>query len=100
MDPLTYRPISLLTMISKVMESIIIVEMKSFLFSNNLISDHRFGFIIDHGYLRLQVAVFPTLLSLLFSCSFIPLLFVPNRCPTVIFISSVIFLLHEALSWE
>ena len=39
-----YRPISLLPIIIKVTESIIAVDKKSFLFSNNLISDHQFGF--------------------------------------------------------
>jgi len=43
-DPCNYRPISLLPIISKVMESIITSNMKSFLFSNGLISDHQFGF--------------------------------------------------------
>ena len=43
-DPCNYRPISLLPIISKVMESIIASDIKSFLFSNGLISDHQFGF--------------------------------------------------------
>ena len=42
--PLNCRPISLLPIFSKVMESIIAVDMKSFLFPNNLISDHQFRF--------------------------------------------------------
>ena len=44
MDPLNDRTISLLPIISKVMESLITVDMKSFLFSNKLISYHQFGF--------------------------------------------------------
>ena len=44
MDPLNYRPISLLTIVNKVMESIIAVRIKFFVFSNRLISDHQFGF--------------------------------------------------------
>ena len=43
-DPCNNRPISLLPIISKVMESIIASDIKSFLFSNGLISDHQFGF--------------------------------------------------------
>ena len=43
-DPCNYRPIDLLPIISKVMESIIASDIKSFLFSNGLISDHQFGF--------------------------------------------------------
>ena len=50
-NPLNYRPISLLPIISEVMESIIAVDMKSFLFSNNLISDHQFGFRLGHSTL-------------------------------------------------
>uniref|UniRef100_A0A8C4PZN4 Reverse transcriptase domain-containing protein n=1 Tax=Eptatretus burgeri TaxID=7764 RepID=A0A8C4PZN4_EPTBU len=43
-DPCNCRPISLPPIISKVMESIIASDIKSFLFSNGLISDHQFGF--------------------------------------------------------
>ena len=42
---------SLLPIISKVMESIIAVDVKSFLFSNSIISDHQFGFITGHSTL-------------------------------------------------
>ena len=42
MDPFNYRPISFQS--SAVMESIIAGEMKSFLFSNILISNHQFSF--------------------------------------------------------
>ena len=43
MSPLTYRPIHLLPIIYNAMESIIAVDMESFLFSNSLISDHQFS---------------------------------------------------------
>ena len=47
-NPLNYRLISLFLIISKVMESIIAVDMKSF-FSNKLISDYQFGFRQGHS---------------------------------------------------
>ena len=50
-DPCNYRPISLLPIISKVMESIIASYIKSFLCSNGLISDHQFGFRPGHSTL-------------------------------------------------
>jgi len=50
-DPCNYRPISLLAIISKVVESIIASEFKSFLFSNGLISNHQFGFRPGHSSL-------------------------------------------------
>ena len=50
-DPCNYRPISFLPIISKVMESIIASDIKSFLFSNGLISDHQFGFRPGHSTL-------------------------------------------------
>ena len=46
-DPLNYRHISWRPIITKVMEFIITADMKSFLFSKNLISDHQFGFRPD-----------------------------------------------------
>ena len=49
--PCNYRPISLLPIISKVMESIIASDIKSFHFSNGLISDHQFGFRPGHSTL-------------------------------------------------
>ena len=52
-DPCNYRPISLLPIISKVMESIIATDIKSFLFSNGLIYDHQFGFRPGHSTLDL-----------------------------------------------
>uniref|UniRef100_A0A8C4NPF0 Reverse transcriptase domain-containing protein n=1 Tax=Eptatretus burgeri TaxID=7764 RepID=A0A8C4NPF0_EPTBU len=52
-DPLNYRPLTLLAIISKIMESIITVYMKSFLFSNNLISDNQFGVRPGHSTIDL-----------------------------------------------
>ena len=43
-DPTNDRPVSLFTIASKVMESIIIAVVQSILLSNNLISNHQFGF--------------------------------------------------------
>uniref|UniRef100_A0A8C4NHM8 Reverse transcriptase domain-containing protein n=1 Tax=Eptatretus burgeri TaxID=7764 RepID=A0A8C4NHM8_EPTBU len=48
-DPCNYRPISLLPIISKVMESIIASDIKSSLFANGLIFDHKFGFRPGHS---------------------------------------------------
>ena len=45
------RPLSLLPIISKVMESIITSDIKFFLFSNGFISDHQFGFNPGHSTL-------------------------------------------------
>ena len=50
-DRCNYRTISLLPIISKVLESIIASDIKSFLFSNGLISDHQFGFRPRHSTL-------------------------------------------------
>ena len=50
-DPCNYKPISLHPIISKVMESIIASDIKSFLFCNGLISDHQFGFRPGHSTL-------------------------------------------------
>jgi len=50
-DPCNDRPISLLPIISKAMESIIASDIKSFLFSNGLISDNQFGFRPGHSTL-------------------------------------------------
>ena len=47
----TTDTISLLPIISKVMESIIASDIKSFLFSNGLISNHQFGFRPGHSNL-------------------------------------------------
>uniref|UniRef100_A0A8C4R2B4 Reverse transcriptase domain-containing protein n=1 Tax=Eptatretus burgeri TaxID=7764 RepID=A0A8C4R2B4_EPTBU len=52
-DPCNCRPISLLPIISKVMESIITSVIKSFLFSNGLISNHHFGFRSGHSTLNM-----------------------------------------------
>ena len=56
-DSLKYRLISLLT-ISKVMESIITIYVKSFLFSNSLISDHEFRFRPGHSTLDMLQLLF------------------------------------------
>ena len=40
----SYRPISLLPALSKVLEKIILVRMMTFLSDNNIISEHQFGF--------------------------------------------------------
>jgi len=47
-DPCNDRPISFLPIIRKVMESTIASDIKSYLFSNGLISDHQFGFRTGH----------------------------------------------------
>ena len=54
-DPCNCRPISLLPIISKVMESIIASDIKSFLFSNGLISGHQLGF--RPGYSSLDMLI-------------------------------------------
>ena len=54
MDPLNCKPISLLSLISNVMEFIITVYTKYFLFSNNLNSDHQFGFGPGNSTLNMQ----------------------------------------------
>lgn len=48
-DPNNYRPISLLSIISKVMESIVNDHIRKHLFSLNLISDHQYGFRPKHS---------------------------------------------------
>ena len=52
-DPNNYRPISLLSIISKVMESIINDHLRKHLFSLNLISKHQYGFRPKHSTLDL-----------------------------------------------
>ena len=47
--PSNYRPISLLTIISKVMETIINDQLRKHLFHNNLISDNQFAFRSLHS---------------------------------------------------
>lgn len=46
-DPTSYRPISLLPIIGKILERLILKRMKSFL--PNIIPDHQFGFREKHG---------------------------------------------------
>ena len=52
-DPCNDKPIRLLPIISKVMESSIASDIKSFLFLNGLISDHQFGFRPGHSTLNM-----------------------------------------------
>jgi len=52
-DPNNYRPISLLPIISKVMESIINDHLRKHLFGLRLISNHQFGFRPKHSTLDL-----------------------------------------------
>ena len=67
-DLCNYRLISLLPIISKIMESIIASDIKSFLFSKGLISDHQFGFRPGHSPLDLLLLLLLTL-SLFYSPS-------------------------------
>ena len=48
-DPTMYRPISLLSNISKVMETIVQMQLLSYLLKNNLLSDRQFGFRPHHS---------------------------------------------------
>jgi len=59
-DPLNCRPISLLPIIIKVMESIIAVDLKSFLFSKSLISYHQFRFKLAHSPLGMLLDILDT----------------------------------------
>ena len=43
-DPSNYRPISITSLISKTMETIITKQLLAFLETNNLLSDHQYGF--------------------------------------------------------
>jgi hypothetical protein len=52
-DPNNYRPISLLPIIGKVMESIVNDHLRKHLFDQNLISKHQFGFRPNHSTLDL-----------------------------------------------
>eukprot|EP00061_Rhincodon_typus_P004745 g23330.t1 len=45
----TYRPITLLSTISKMMEGVINSAIKQHVFSNNLLSDAQFGFHQGHS---------------------------------------------------
>ena len=44
-----YRPISLLCIISKVMESVVQSQLQTYLLDNHLLSDRQFGFIPHHS---------------------------------------------------
>lgn len=48
-DPSSYRPISLLPILSKVFEKIFLVRLKPILEDNNVIPDHQFGFREKHA---------------------------------------------------
>ena len=48
-DPSKYRPISLLSIISKVMEAVVNQQLQKFLLKNNLISHRQFGFRPGHS---------------------------------------------------
>ena len=48
-DPSMYRPISLLSNISKVMESVVQKQLQTYLLQHNLISDRQFGFRSHHS---------------------------------------------------
>ena len=49
LDHLNYRPISLLSVFSKIYEKIIYDRVYSYLSKNNLIYDKQFGFCSDHS---------------------------------------------------
>ncbi|KAI8484255.1 hypothetical protein Bbelb_380400 [Branchiostoma belcheri] len=48
-NPSMYRPISLLSNISKVMEAVVQTELQKYLLQNNIISDRQFGFRPHHS---------------------------------------------------
>jgi len=55
--PSNYRPISLLCIVSKVMERIVADNLRSYLFRNNLISQRQFGFRPGHSSLDLLLTL-------------------------------------------
>ena len=48
-DPSNYRPIAITSLISKAMEAIITKQLLAFLETNNLLSDHLYGFRQDRS---------------------------------------------------
>jgi hypothetical protein len=42
-NPLNYRPISLLSSVSKIFEKIILKRLQDFVSTNNVLPDHQFG---------------------------------------------------------
>jgi Reverse transcriptase (RNA-dependent DNA polymerase)/Endonuclease-reverse transcriptase len=48
-NPSNYRPISLLSSISKVFEKIILKRLQDFISANNILPDHQFGFRMAHS---------------------------------------------------
>src|SRR5258705_477111 len=55
--PSNYRPISLLCIVSKVMERIVADDLRSYLFRNNLITQRQFGFRPGHSSLDLLLTL-------------------------------------------
>lgn len=51
-DPKSYRPISLLPVLSKVFEKLLLARLRSLLADNNLIPDHQFGFRQQHATIQ------------------------------------------------
>jgi hypothetical protein len=48
-DPSNYRPISLLSSISKILERIILRRLNTFISGHNVLPDPRFGFRVAHS---------------------------------------------------
>ncbi len=48
-DPSNYRPISMLSSISKVFERVILKRLNAFISSANIIPNHQFGFRAQHS---------------------------------------------------
>jgi hypothetical protein len=44
LDPSNYRPISLLSSISKILERVILKRLNAFIFGHNVLPNHQFGF--------------------------------------------------------
>jgi hypothetical protein len=48
-NPSNYRPISLLSSVSKIFENFIIKRLQDFVSTNNVLPDHQFGFRMAHS---------------------------------------------------
>jgi hypothetical protein len=48
-DPSNYRPISLLSSISKILERVILKRLNAFIFGHNVLLNHQFGFRAAHS---------------------------------------------------
>eukprot|EP00061_Rhincodon_typus_P002194 g16848.t1 len=59
-NPANYHPVSLLSIISKVMEGVINSAIKQYLISNNVLSDAQFGFCQGHSVPDLITALVQT----------------------------------------